>query len=719
MRKLIGTIVLVAGVGTLGYIGMTQHAARIQTAIGDDALAIAAAAPLGVQTAVSGRDLVVTGLVTDATEHAVLQAAFEGIDGLRSLDINGVETLPMADPFQMQISRDADGSLSAVGVLPSDAARTALNNAAFDDVPLASGMPDAAWVDALQAGLIALGQLGDGQITLTNRTLTLEGAARVPADFDEMLLAIEALPAGYTFENQVTVMDDGEPLRLSMTLMDGAVDATGKFPADMQPDEVTEGFDIREQFDVTQSVFLAADPDWPDVARVGMEALAGLIEADLVVEEGALRIAGVGSPAGIAQAQSLMDGLPDTYSVSTELGVWGADFELILEMSWDGDSADAGGTYPLDFMPRSPAGAVVADTGRVLFLPDDTGEFTTNANAGVAALELMDAGTLRATQTSITLTGEAASPGVSAALDEVLAGAAAGTEIARDVIGLDDGSPAAWSLDYDVERGAHIDGRLPNGLDASIVGQALGVNQLTGTPGTALEDDEVGTSLESFEILSGYLREVETLSFSSDSSGSTLDLVLSPGVNVDLVATELAENLPHDVSFSLRVMDPPPEDGTVRMNTLSDAEEVFTNGLWLPTVEFAADATECDAQTLNVFERGQIGFLSASARFDATSASTVNGLAAVALACVDAGLTLEVGGHTDATGSVLANQVLSANRANSVRIALIERGVPAGAITAVGYGQSEPIEDNETAEGRAANRRTDIKWFAAGAEDNQ
>ncbi|SMX43187.1 OmpA family protein [Octadecabacter ascidiaceicola] len=719
MRKLIGTIVLVAGVGTLGYVGTTQHAARIQTAIGDDARAIATAAPLGIQTAVSGRDLVVTGMVTDATDLAVLQAAFEGIDGLRSLDIKNVETLPIADPFQIEVSRIADGSFSAEGVLPSDAVRIALNDAAFDDVPLASGMPDADWADALQGGLTALSQLNEGQMTLANRNLTLEGATRVPADYEKMLLAIETLPEGYTFENQVTVLDDGEPLRLSMTLLDGAVDATGKFPADMQPEEVSERFDIRDQFEIEQSVLTAADPDWLNAARAGMEALAGLIEADLVVEEGALTITGVGSPDGIAKAQSLLGGLPDSYSVTTELGVWGADFELRLDMSWDGNSAVAEGTYPLDFTPRSPEGATVTDTGRVLFLPDDIGDFTANANAGVEALALLDSGTLSATQTSIVLTGEAASPRISAALDEALVGAADGTEVSRAVTFLDDGSPAAWSLNYDVESGARIEGRLPSGLDTETIGEALGVTQLTGTPGTALEDDDIGTSLESFEILSGYIREIEQLSYSIDSTGSALDLVVSSGGNVDLIAAELAENLPQDVSFSLSVMDPPPEDGTKRTNALSGVDEVYTNGYWLPSIGPVAGTTECDAHTLNVFERGQIGFLSSSARFDATSTSTVNALAAVALACVDAGLTLEVGGHTDATGSVLANEVLSANRANSVRTALIERGVPAENITAVGYGQSEPIADNETAEGRAANRRTDIKWFTAGAVGNQ
>ena len=203
-------------------------------------------------------------------------------------------------------------------------------------------------------------------------------------------------------------------------------------------------------------------------------------------------MSGVGSPDAIEQAETLLAGLTSTYDVTTDLSVYGADFELELTMSWDGTSADAEGTYPLDFTPRGPRDVGVTDTGRVLFLPDDAGSFTANANAGVAALELLDTGTLSATETSITLTGEAASPQVSAQLDEALVGAAAGATISRDVTYVDDGSPAAWSLNYDVASGARIDGRLPSGLDASTVEQTLRVNQVSGTPGTAFEDDNLG-----------------------------------------------------------------------------------------------------------------------------------------------------------------------------------------------------------------------------------
>lgn len=66
-------------------------------------------------------------------------------------------------------------------------------------------------------------------------------------------------------------------------------------------------------------------------------------------------------------------------------------------------------------------------------------------------------------------------------------------------------------------------------------------------------------------------------------------------------------------------------------------------------------------------------------------------------------------GHTDSTGSQEKNQALSEERAESVRRYLVANGtLPSKKITAVGYGFSKPIAPNETAEGRAQNRRIDV-----------
>jgi len=70
---------------------------------------------------------------------------------------------------------------------------------------------------------------------------------------------------------------------------------------------------------------------------------------------------------------------------------------------------------------------------------------------------------------------------------------------------------------------------------------------------------------------------------------------------------------------------------------------------------------------------------------------------------------IEVGGHTDNVGSAKANQVLSEARANSVRAYLLTKGIDPSRVTAKGYGLTQPIADNRSAEGRAQNRRTEVK----------
>lgn len=72
------------------------------------------------------------------------------------------------------------------------------------------------------------------------------------------------------------------------------------------------------------------------------------------------------------------------------------------------------------------------------------------------------------------------------------------------------------------------------------------------------------------------------------------------------------------------------------------------------------------------------------------------------------GTVVHIEGHTDSTGAAAYNQTLSENRAASVRSYLIQRGVDANRLAAVGYGMTRPIADNGTPEGRAQNRRVEV-----------
>jgi len=70
---------------------------------------------------------------------------------------------------------------------------------------------------------------------------------------------------------------------------------------------------------------------------------------------------------------------------------------------------------------------------------------------------------------------------------------------------------------------------------------------------------------------------------------------------------------------------------------------------------------------------------------------------------------IELGGHTDNVGSDEDNQKLSEARANTVRSWLIKKGIAADRITAVGYGETQPVDSNDTEAGRKKNRRTVVR----------
>ncbi len=120
----------------------------------------------------------------------------------------------------------------------------------------------------------------------------------------------------------------------------------------------------------------------------------------------------------------------------------------------------------------------------------------------------------------------------------------------------------------------------------------------------------------------------------------------------------------------------------------------------LPTAE------ECMANIQALQDETKIAFEPGSGTLDASAASIIDKLAEELNACPD--LQIEIQGHTDSQGRESMNQALSQTRALAVLTALQERRVLTKGFLALGYGESQPIADNDTAEGREANRRIEF-----------
>lgn len=101
-----------------------------------------------------------------------------------------------------------------------------------------------------------------------------------------------------------------------------------------------------------------------------------------------------------------------------------------------------------------------------------------------------------------------------------------------------------------------------------------------------------------------------------------------------------------------------------------------------------------------------VNFETGKATIRPDSAKTLDDAAAALK--VAAALRVEVAGHTDNVGAPEANLRLSQERAQAVMAALVARGIKADRMTAKGYGQTTPVADNRTEEGRAKNRRVEL-----------
>jgi len=130
----------------------------------------------------------------------------------------------------------------------------------------------------------------------------------------------------------------------------------------------------------------------------------------------------------------------------------------------------------------------------------------------------------------------------------------------------------------------------------------------------------------------------------------------------------------------------------------------------------AARAMESLAKIAQVKEeaRGMVITLSGQVLFVTGKAELLpaaqDQLTVVATALQDQGeiRPIVVEGYTDSVGSESNNMKLSQDRANAVRSFLVSKGLPSDKLTAVGKGKSSPVASNDTADGRANNRRVEI-----------
>ncbi|MBK5002545.1 OmpA family protein [Pseudomonas sp. S31] len=129
-------------------------------------------------------------------------------------------------------------------------------------------------------------------------------------------------------------------------------------------------------------------------------------------------------------------------------------------------------------------------------------------------------------------------------------------------------------------------------------------------------------------------------------------------------------------------------------------------GCPLPQYPASQPVPEPKAEVISLDDQGQVMFAFNSAELTPASEQRLQSLLP---RLQELGVTrIRVVGHTDSVGSDSYNQALSERRASSVAQYLISQGLAPDKVTSQGRGESEPIADNDTEEGRAHNRRVDL-----------
>jgi len=154
--------------------------------------------------------------------------------------------------------------------------------------------------------------------------------------------------------------------------------------------------------------------------------------------------------------------------------------------------------------------------------------------------------------------------------------------------------------------------------------------------------------------------------------------------------------------------------GLVQAERENTARGVFNDASNAPTLgtlslEIAKSVQNCNAEFVAALSDNTINFETGSAQIDGSSQALIELLAQTANQCPG---SLLIEGHTDDVGRDDTNLTLSQARASAVRVALNDLGVANNRLSAVGYGESQPIASNDSAAGRARNRRIVIQIAA-------
>ncbi|MEJ6403148.1 OmpA family protein [Yoonia sp. 2307UL14-13] len=159
------------------------------------------------------------------------------------------------------------------------------------------------------------------------------------------------------------------------------------------------------------------------------------------------------------------------------------------------------------------------------------------------------------------------------------------------------------------------------------------------------------------------------------------------------------------------------ELATIKATDIADRRETATEITMTETASeppletaLAITPATCNSRMEEVLSAASVEFETGTAVLASETGPLLKDLSAIARDCAEVSLLVEIGGHTDNLGNDAVNLALSEDRARAIYAFFAEAGIPQEAMRPVGFGESQPIAENNTSAGRSANRRITFTW---------
>lgn len=549
---------------------------------------------------------------------------------------------------------------------------------------------------------------------VSGRDIALVGSVDSEAEGNALAAAADEIHGRRAVRTDFNIIPRATPYFLGATrAADGEMTLTGTMPTRAESNRLADLTDVDGL--AALDIASGAPEGWTAIVEGSLGALSQLETGTLEITDTAISLIGTASDdATAASVEAALAAIPGVGQIASEVDV---PLPLRSPYTFTATGNADGVTGLTGYAPSEAAVAALADAvdprlANALSVaagaPDGWGDAV---GTGYQALSELNFGKLSISDTDISLTGQAPDEETRSAIGNALAGLSgytATTEISVEPKIV----PSDLSIRFDRVRGLLVSGIAPEDVSAATVAQQLSAPSVTGDFNGPAATTSSTSVLSALDSLQGYLGEFENLTLTAQGEQVTIEGELLQEADLEQIHDRLVDAGFFD-TVTLALAQRRFNAGDTRVNNLTGKLERYSGSFWIPVVEVStASAKDCTEATNRELDEGRILFLTGSATLDAASRATISSIAAVLQTCFadNPGLAVEIGGHTDSSGSDGTNMRLSLSRATAVVEALVARGIAPDRLVAQGYGETQPIADNATEEGRRANRRTSILW---------